>query len=131
VIKKILSLVALAPLALVFWACSGGPLAPDPPKPAPPPPTSTPPKVIYFSAGPAEISLGERAQLDWRVELVSNISIDNGIGVVFTAPMTPGGQSWVTEQSCYSVFPTVTTTYVLTAWNSSGSTTASCVVKVK
>ncbi len=66
------------------------------------------PQIANFGASPEEIQEGETASLNWSVSNATELSIDNGIGQVDGI-----GSARVT--------PTATTTYRLTASNSSGS----------
>jgi len=75
------------------------------------------PVVGSFSASPASISLGAPSTLSWAVTGATNISIDNNVGTV-------------SASGTKTVSPTQTTTYVLTATNSSGSVGAGATVQV-
>jgi pSer/pThr/pTyr-binding forkhead associated (FHA) protein len=70
------------------------------------------PVIDYFRVVPSIISPGECAQLEWgKVENATSATIDQGIGGVGT----PGSQE---------VCPGATTTYLLTAQDPEGTTTA-------
>jgi len=60
------------------------------------------PKISTFEVTPNEIELGQSSQLRWVVSDATNVSIDQGIGIV---PLT-GNQT---------ITPTVTTTFTITA----------------
>ena len=75
------------------------------------------PVVQAFAASPAVINPGEHSILSWAVTGASKVYIDNNIGNVALQGSTP-------------VFPTTTSYYTLTAYNSSGSTTARTQVMV-
>lgn len=113
----VLSLLALA-LLLFAAGCKK-----KIPAPAPPPPiTDTPkapaaPTIATLVAEPSTIDRGQSSTLRWVVEGADEVSINNGIGTV----MASG-----TRQ----VFPSNTTTYVLTARNAGGSVTRSVTVNV-
>ncbi len=76
------------------------------------------PSIAWFSASPTTIQPGESATLSWGlVGDADAAEIDNGIGGV----MTPGS---------VTVTPESTTTYTLTAWCGSNSTTAQATIDV-
>jgi len=77
----------------------------------------TVPRVLQFGLNPATINIGGQSQLCWQVENGDTVSISGGIGTVDAT-------------GCRTVNPTVTTTYVLTATNSTGSITASATLTV-
>ncbi|MDZ7636817.1 MAG: OmpA family protein [Bryobacterales bacterium] len=113
----VLSLLALALLLFVAGCKKKIPA----PAPLPPPPTETKapaaPTIATFVGEPSSIDRGQSSTLRWVVEGADEVSINNGIGTV----MASG-----TRQ----VFPTNTTTYVLTARNAGGSVTRSVTVNV-
>lgn len=74
------------------------------------------PRILRFSANPAEILQGEQSILTWQVENSTDVTI-TGLGRV-----DPTGTS--------AVSPTDTTTYTLTARNSAGEVSATAVVGV-
>ena len=76
------------------------------------------PTVNSFSAAPASVNAGQSSTLAWSVSgnPAPTVSIDNGVGAV-------AGNS-------VSVTPALTTTYTLTATNSSGAITAQTTVTV-
>jgi hypothetical protein len=77
-----------------------------------------PPSIIAsFSANPINISAGQPVSLNWNVTGATNISIDPGIGNVPDS----GGRT---------VYPTSTTTYILTATNSCCSVTRAVTIQV-
>lgn len=77
----------------------------------------TEPIINLFSADPTTITVGESSVLSWSITDANSVTIDNGIGsVTFT------GNTMVN--------PVVTTTYTLTATNSTGSVTALITVTV-
>jgi len=69
------------------------------------------PVVHTFQASPTVIKSGEYSTLSWTVTGASKVFIDNGVGNVAI-------------QGSIVVTPAQTTQYTLTAYNSSGSTTA-------
>ncbi|MFA5400191.1 MAG: hypothetical protein WC169_08990 [Dehalococcoidia bacterium] len=75
------------------------------------------PVVINFTVNPASINQGETAILSWEVQNASSISIDPGM---------PAAASTGAEK----VAPSSTTTYILTASNSAGSTRATALLTV-
>jgi hypothetical protein len=75
------------------------------------------PIISAFTATPTTTTPGFPVTLAWTVMGATSIRIDNGVGDV-------------TNRSSISVFPAQTTTYTLTAWNSSGSNTAIVTVTV-
>ena len=75
------------------------------------------PAITAFSASPTSITAGQPATLSWAVSGATSVTIDNGIGSV-------------TNLTSTVVYPATTTTYVLTATNASGSTTAQATVTV-
>jgi hypothetical protein len=75
------------------------------------------PVVNSFGSSPSTISPGGSATLTWTVSNAMSVSIDHGVGSVASTGST-------------TVSPTATTTYLLTATNASGSTTATTVVAV-
>ncbi len=74
-----------------------------------------PPVIASFSASPASIAQGQSSTLTWNVTGAASLSIA-GIGTV--------------SGTSLQVSPTETATYVLSAANSSGTTTASATVTV-
>jgi hypothetical protein len=75
------------------------------------------PRIVRFTAAPAEIVNGESSSLVWQVENATDVSI------------TTVGEAALTGST--TVTPTVTTTYVITARNASGSATAETTVTVQ
>jgi chitodextrinase len=75
------------------------------------------PPVISFFKGPSAITAGQTAMLSWNVTGANSISIDNGVGDV-------------SGKTSVSVSPSGTTTYKLTAANSTGTATAVATVAV-
>jgi chitodextrinase len=69
-----------------------------------------PPAINFFSATPGSILAGQSSTLSWGVTNSTSISINNGVGAVTGTSTT--------------VFSAQTTTYVLTATNVNGSSTA-------
>jgi Tol biopolymer transport system component len=78
--------------------------------------TPSPPVISSFTATPLTVTAGGSSTLAWSVTGATSLSIDQGIGVV------TGTQRIVS--------PTTTTTYVLTATNSAGSTIREATVTV-
>ena len=83
---------------------------------AAPPPASLP-VVTSFTASPPNISTGDSATLSWNVSNATSVVINPGLGTFATSGST-------------IVVPAATTTYILTAANADGSTTASAQVTV-
>ncbi|MDD5312487.1 MAG: hypothetical protein PHO26_05565 [Dehalococcoidia bacterium] len=82
-----------------------------------PPQASLPPSILEFEATPASVVAGSPSSLKWQVAGATAVSIDQGIGNV-------------ERSSTYSVNPTTTTIYTLTAENSYGSVMATAQVVV-
>jgi hypothetical protein len=82
-----------------------------------PSPSRSAPVVGSFNHSPSPISPGQSTMLSWNVLDATSVSIDHGLGSVASS-----GNA--------TVSPTATTTYVLTATNAYGSTTAVAVVIV-
>lgn len=74
------------------------------------------PRIVRFSAAPAEIVSGEASSLVWQVEDATDVSI-SGLGAVAMTGST-------------NVTPTENTTYTLTARNASGEITAQASITV-
>jgi hypothetical protein len=72
------------------------------------------PLISSFSASPASISPGQSSTLSWTVTGADSLSLNQGIGTV--------------SGSSHRVSPLVSTTYLLTATNAAGSSTASVTV---
>ena len=106
----LIALVLLLVSSFVACSCTC-----DDGKPPPPPPE--PPVIVAFSATPTQISAGESATLLWNVTGVTTISIDQGIGDVAAA-------------GTKEVSPATTTTYILSATNTAGTTTGSVKITV-
>ncbi len=77
-----------------------------------------PPGINFFSAKPATITAGQPVTLSWNTTGATALSIDNGVGTV-------------TGLTSKIVYPTVNTTYTLTATNSGGISTSTAAVMVK
>ncbi len=77
----------------------------------------TPPAISSFEALPSSITAGQSATLTWSVDRADTVIIQPNIGQV---ALTGSRQ----------ITPANTTTYVLTASNSAGSTTRSVVINV-
>jgi len=75
------------------------------------------PVIDTFIADPAAITQGESSTMTWSVTGADTVSINQGIGDV-------------TGTTSYSVSPSATTTYTLTAANAYGSVTGSVTVTV-
>jgi hypothetical protein len=76
------------------------------------------PQVLAFTASPVSIDAGASAKVCWQVTGASSISIVPNIGTGLSA------------NDCASVNPTATTTYTLTATNSSGQMQSTVTVYV-
>jgi len=82
-------------------------------------PASSPAPIINsFTASPEIIARDDSSKLDWKTTNATTVSIDHGIGEVYTSGIE-------------FVRPDITTTYTLTAKNSVGTVTASCRVEVR
>lgn len=75
------------------------------------------PVVTSFAANPATITAGQTANLTWDISGATSVSIDQGVGTV-------------TLSGTKAVSPAATTTYTITASNSSGPATAKATVTV-
>jgi|GEM_PF-4820968 len=76
-----------------------------------------PPKINFFIATPSILISGNISVLNWSTTGATSVSINNGIGTVeLNGP--------------YTVVPTQTQTYILTATNSYGSINVSVVIYV-
>jgi peptidoglycan-associated lipoprotein len=111
-------------LFLIFLAgaCKKKPpvVAPPPPapvQPATPPPAPQNPSILEFSVEPSNIERGQSAILRWSVSNATEISIDNGIGVV----QSNGNRR---------VIPSESTTYTLRASGPGGDVNATATVNV-
>lgn len=87
------------------------------PPPAVTPADTTKPVISSFNASPASIMAGESSNLQWAVTGATSVSIDYGVGNV-------------ANSGTKTISPTSTTTYTLTATNSSGSVTKLTTVTV-
>jgi hypothetical protein len=74
-------------------------------------------RIVTFSLNPTTINVGGSSQLCWNVENATTVSITPGIGTV-------------KAMDCITVSPSSTTTYILTAFNGTGSVTASATLTV-
>ncbi len=75
------------------------------------------PTIVSFTATPTVIVAGQGSTLQWNVTGADSVSINPGIGNISYS----GGQT---------VYPSTSTTYILTATNSYGSVTAYATVTV-
>jgi len=123
--KRKLSVIGMA-LSLALFAAGCKKKVPPPPPPPPPPTNETPPpppaaaapRVTQFTAEPASIQRGQSSTLRWEVTgQATNVAINQGVGTV----QATGNQR---------VFPTGSTTYVLTATGPGGTVTANATVNV-
>jgi len=105
-IKKIL---VFSVIALSFVACKNIPTMPE---------VKNLPTIISFYAIPSTIDKGQSTTLYWSTSNATTVSIDQGIGFVSTS-------------GDWSVSPTTTTTYTLTAGNKDGTVNKSTAVTVK
>jgi hypothetical protein len=80
--------------------------------------SGTIPQVVVFVATPQNIDAGSSTKLCWQVTGATNISIQPGVG------------SNLNANDCATVSPTSTTTYTLTATNSTGQIQANTTVNV-
>jgi len=105
----------LVPVSLFFLLLAGCIYVPAPVPPLTP--AGGQPVVTTFAVNPAIVAAGRNTVLGWDVTGAQSVSIDNGIG---TVPLN----------GTTSVVPSATTTYILTAVNQSGSSTAAVTVAV-
>ena len=122
--KRHISVIWMAILLALFVAGCKKKAPPAPPPPPPPPPAKieaapkpNPPTIGQFTAEPGAIERGQSATLRWSVSNATDISIEPAVGTV-----QPTGSR--------TVFPSTSTTYVLTAKGEGGSATASATVNV-
>ena len=80
--------------------------------------TGSVPQVVVFVATPTTIDAGSSTKLCWQVTGATAISIQPGVG------------SNLNANDCATVSPTATTTYTLTATNSTGQIQANATVNV-
>jgi hypothetical protein len=113
----------LALLTLGVVGCGDNPTTPRPP----PPTVYNVPYISIFSANPTEIKVGECSNLFAQVENVMSISIDNGIGMIWTTPTGWAETARIAKRVC----PVTTTIYVLTATNGAGKSSTPVTVAVK
>jgi peptidoglycan-associated lipoprotein len=128
--KKTLNTALVA--AMLLLAAAGckkkAPAPPPPPPPAPakvetpPPPPPPPPKpqaarINSFTAEPQTIQRGQSATLSWSVANSTDMSIDQGLGVI-------------AANGTRQVFPANTVTYTLTARSAGGNDMRSVTVNV-
>jgi len=76
------------------------------------------PQVVVFVATPTTIDAGASTKLCWQVTGATSIKIDPGVG------------SNLNANDCATISPSVTTTYTLTATNSTGQIQANVTVNV-
>jgi peptidoglycan-associated lipoprotein len=121
---RTLCIAAFAVTLLFTAACKKKVAAPAPPAPAPTPTVVAPPppppaaaRIASFTVEPSSIQRGQSATLSWSVANATDISIDNGVGVIQANGMR-------------QVFPGNSTTYTLTARGSGGTDTRSVTVEV-
>ena len=80
--------------------------------------TGTVPQIVVFVATPQNIDPGSSTKLCWQVTGATSISIQPGVG------------SNLNANDCATVSPTATTTYTLTATNSTGQIQGNATVNV-
>jgi len=118
-----ISAVVLALMLLMSIAGCKKKVPPPPPPPPPaadrpaPPPSVARPVIASFTAEPSSIERGQSSTLRWSISNATDMSIDHGIGAI-------------QSQGQRQVFPTNSTTYVLTATGPGGSETQSVTVTV-
>ena len=118
-----ISAVVLALMLLMSIAGCKKKVPPPPPPPPPaadrpaPPPSVSRPVIASFTAEPSSIERGQSSTLRWSISNATDMSIDHGIGAI-------------QSQGQRQVFPTNSTTYVLTATGPGGSETQSVTVTV-
>src|SRR5690242_14229960 len=76
-----------------------------------------PPVITSFTGSVPSITVGGSADLSFSVTGADTISIDQGIGIVTSSPVT--------------VSPATTTSYTITAVNAGGAVTATVIVLVR
>jgi len=81
-------------------------------------PTIILPTIEYFNASPESIMLDSSSTLSWSTTNATTVTIDQGIG-------------GVSATGTKEVSPSETTTYTLTAKNSDGQKSQSCVLEIK
>ncbi|MBK5294560.1 MAG: OmpA family protein [Acidobacteriia bacterium] len=116
---------SLLAFSLMMFAAGCKKKTPPPPPPPPPPPKEAPApapapasaKVDKFTVEPSSIQRGQSATLTWVVQDATIVGIDNGIGEV----QASGHRQ---------VFPSNSTTYMLTAKGPGGTVSASASVTV-
>src|SRR5438552_6463458 len=79
--------------------------------------TVVPPPTVTFTAIPSTVNPGQGSTLSWSTTNATNVSIDNGLGAQPLNGSTP-------------VIPSQTTTYMLTATGTGGTTTRQVTVTV-
>jgi len=79
-------------------------------------PPANPPAIVYFSASPATLNVGQSTALSWNVNGATSLAINCGVGAV--------------TGNLILVQPSATTTYTLTATNAAGFATATAKVTV-
>ena len=75
------------------------------------------PAIASFTASPSSITAGQSSLLSWSVSNASSVTLSNGLGDV-------------SNETSYTVAPSATTGYTLTATNPNGTTTANLTVTV-
>jgi len=76
------------------------------------------PVIEHFTASPGSITPGGSSTLSWSTKNATNVTINQGVGTVSATGTT-------------DVSPLETTTYTLTATNSDGKKTQSCIVSLE
>ena len=94
---------ALGLACILLIACNTESVTPGGPW-VEPNPNVDPPTIVYFTANPSTIKLGEKSILSWEVHDCTSVEIDNGIGLV-------------SSTGSIEVSPLATTTYTLEAKN--------------
>ena len=90
--------------ACILLICCGEKFVPPTGPDIKPNPNLDPPNIVYFTANPSTIKLGEKSTLSWEVHDCTSVEIDEGIGLV-------------SGTGSIEVSPLVTTTYTLEAKN--------------
>jgi peptidoglycan-associated lipoprotein len=118
--KRQIALIILSVFLAIFAV--GCKKEPPPPPPPPPPPVAEQPApakpTVTLSAEPSSIERGKSATLKWSSTNATSASINQGIGAVRTS-------------GSREVFPTQTTTYMITAKGQGGEGSASATVTVR
>ena len=124
------SLAALAALVVILGiSCGGGPTTPTPPDDDDPP-FDRRPVIQSFYPIPASRTGGGDVQLIILVNVTTEVSLEPGYGVIFSAPFINGFQIPQTYGISYLVHVSHTTEFTLSATNQYGTVAAKTTVTV-